>query len=307
MMLAISLFCGIATFVSAQKQPQMTAEIPGKPTDPQRKLNTFVPSWPKGTGKAFAGSLPAVTDVKNIDDSSTVQLTLPKIVYAMTGSETRIYFKNLVCTYDKSILRYHVDCKVGTSNGKYWAFTPEKPGDYPLSITVKDTKGRVVGTAETIVKAASANKGNDRNAVVLIIGDSIMAGAVIADYFQEGVKKRGNPNIRLMGSHSGRGRQLKIGKAAVEAYGGWTWGAFMSIWKSGDGYGSKTKFMKKVNGKLEFAIQEYLDKYNGGKAPDIVVIYLGCNDVASAKMNDIERLTNNSMRNRDRFLAALKL
>ena len=28
----ISLFCGIATFVSAQKQPQMTAEIPGKPT-----------------------------------------------------------------------------------------------------------------------------------------------------------------------------------------------------------------------------------------------------------------------------------
>jgi lysophospholipase L1-like esterase len=109
-----------------------------------------------------------------------------------------------------------------------------------------------------------------------------------------------------MGSHSGRGRPLKIGKAAVEAYGGWTWGAFMSIWKPGDNYGSKTKFMKMVNGQLEFAIQEYLDKYNGGKAPDIVILYLGCNDIATARMNDLERLTERSMSNRDRFLAALQ-
>lgn len=140
----------------------------------------------------------------------------------------------------------------------------------------------------------------------MIIGDSIMGGAQIANDLQAGLLKRGNSNIRLMGSHSGGGKPLAIGKAAVEAYGGWTWAAFLSRWNPGDGYNKRTKFMKKENGKLVFAIQDYLNKYNAGKAPDVVIIYLGCNDIAAAKMNTIERQIETSFKNRKVLLTELQ-
>ena len=300
------LICGLISAVSAQNKPLANAEIPGKPSDPNRKLTDTVPVWKKGTGKDFAGAYPEIPAVKNIDEASTVQLTLPKIIFGMTGTPTKIYFRNLVCTYDKSVLQFHVDSNVGKTSKLFWEFTPQKPGDYPLSITVKDTKGRIVGTADTVLKVAPATKGNDRNAVIMIIGDSIMGGAHIADHLQAGLQKRGNTNIRLMGSHSGGGKPLAVGKAAVEAYGGWTWGAFISLWRPGDGYNKRTKFMKKENGKLVFAIQDYLNKYNAGKAPDVVIIYLGCNDIATAKMNTIERLITTSFTNRKILLKELQ-
>ena len=300
------LICGLFSAVTAQSKGLTNAEIPGKPSDPNRKLSETVPVWPKGSGKDFAGEYPAVPAVKNMDEASTVQLTLPKLIFGMTGTPAKIYFRNLVCTYDKSVLQFQVDSKVGKSNKFFWEFTPQKPGDYPLSITVKDTKGRVVGTAETVLRVAPATKGNDRNAVIMIIGDSIMGGAQIADHLQAGLKKHGNPNIRLMGSHSGGGKPLAVGKAAVEAYGGWSWGTFLSHWRPEEGYNKRTKFKKMVDGKLVFAIQEYLDKYNAGKAPDAVIIYLGCNDIASAKMNTIEQLTSSSFRNRRILLTELQ-
>ena len=300
------VLCGFFSLGIAQNKGLTNAEIPGKPSDPKRKLSETVPVWPKGSGKDFSGAYPEIPPVKNIDESSTVQLTLPKIIFGMTGTTTKVYFKNLVCTYDKSILRFQVDSKVGKSNDLFWEFTPQQPGDYPLSITVKDTGGRVVGKAETVLKVAHVTKGNDRNAVIMIIGDSIMGGAQIANDFQAGLLKRGNPNIRLMGSHCGGGKPLVIGKAAVEAYGGWTWGAFISLWRSGEGYNRRTKFMKQEKGKLVFAVQDYLNKYNAGKAPDVVIIYLGCNDIALGKMNTIEKRISDSFRNRKIFLTELR-
>ena len=264
------------------------AEIPGKPSDSTALLNENVPVWETGTGKDFSAGFPEKPDVKNIDTASIVQLMLPKIVYAETGIETRIYFHNLVLAYDKSILKFSVECDVGINHGSYWSFTPDKPGEYRLKIITTDSAERVVGEAETIVKAASADNGNDQNIVAMIVGDSIFGNGKIADFLQEGMILRGNHNFRLMGSHSGQGAPLAIGKAAVEAYGGWCWDTFMTLWKPGEEYNVRTKFMKMSGEKLEPAVQEYLDKYNAGKAPDIVIFALGCNNIACASMGNIE-------------------
>lgn len=282
------------------------AEIPDRPSDPNAVLSEFVPMWEPGSGKKFDGTFQPVPEVENIDDSSTVYLTLPKVIYAMAGSETRVYFHNLVFAYDKKSLNFETECEIGISNDSYWSVIPEESGGYSLKITAKDSAGRIVGTAETIVKAASPENGNDRNLVVMIVGDSIMGNGKIADFLLENVKKRGNKNLRLMGSHSGNGAPLAIGKAAVEAYGGWCWDSFMTLWNPGEEYNKRTKFMKMENGNLVEAVQEYLDKYNQGYAPDIVIFSLGCNDVACANMGSIDRAIERSVENRNKLLSMFR-
>ena len=282
------------------------AEIPDRPSDPETLLSEIIPVWEKGSGTEFKGTFQPIPELRNTDHASTVYLTLPKIIYAMTGNETRIYFNNLVYCRKKSDLKFSAECEIGTANDSYWSVRPESPGEYPLKISVEDSAGRVVGTAETVVRIAAAGNGNEQNIVVMIVGDSIMGNGKIADFLQENIKKNGNTNIRFMGSHSGNGAPLSIGKAAVEAYGGGCWGSFMTLWNPGNEYNKRTKFMKMENGQLVEAVQEYLDKYNQGKAPDIVIFSLGCNDIACADMGTIDNAIEQSVINRDKLLAMFR-
>lgn len=290
----------------AASQEAKNAEIPDNPSNPNREIDLTVPVWKKGSGKDFSGAYPAIPDVKNMDDSSPVKLTLPKLVYGMTGVETRVYFHNLVDSREKEKLRFRADCPVGNSNERYWSYTPEKAGDNLLKITVEDASGKVIGTAETIVRVAPAESGNDRNAVILMIGDSILGNAQITRFLQAGIQERGNRNIRFMGSHSGQGEPLALDKVAVEAYGGWTWDTFLTLWKTGNEYNCRSKFLKMVDGKPQLAIQEYLDKYNAGKAPDIVILYLGCNDIAGGRMDTIDKRIEHAVKHRDLLIAELR-
>lgn len=282
------------------------AEIPDRPSDPVLKLDENVPVWPSGKGKPFSGKFPTIPDVKNMDLNSVVQLMLPKIVYAEAGMECRIYYRNLVLACDQSMLRFSVQCPIGTAGEQYWSATPEMTGDFPFFIEVKDRAGRVLGSAETVIKVASQENGNDRNLVVMIVGDSIMGNGKVADYLLEGMMSRGNSNLRLMGSHSGNGAPLSLGKAAVEAYGGWSWDTFMTLWNPGEEYNKRTKLMKMSGDTLVPAVREYLEKYNGGKAPDIVIFYLGCNDIACANMGTIEKAIERSVANRDKLIAMVR-
>ena len=293
--------CGCAAAKEAKN-----AEIPDQPSNPKRKLDLTVPVWEKGSGKDFSGAYPAIPNVKNMDQESPVKLTLPKLVYGMTGSETRVYFHNLVDSLEKDKLRFKVICPVGKTNEKYWSYTPRKAGDHKLKIIVTDVSGKELGKAETIVRVAAKESGNDKNAVILMIGDSILGGAQVANFLQEGLQKRGNKNIRFMGSHSGHGAPLALNKVAVEAYGGWAWDTFLSYWKPGKEYNCRSKFLKLVNGKPTLDIQAYLDKYNAGQAPDIVILYLGCNDIAGGKMDTIEKRIEASVKNRDRLISELR-
>lgn len=283
-----------------------TAEIEGRPSDSNAILNEIVPDWPIGTGKNFNATLPVVPKVDNIDKSSVVFLTLPKIIYGITGIELRIYFNNLVFSFNKSLLKFSCECPIGSYNDSYWSCTHDKTGIYPIKITVKDANNRIVGVANSQIKIADKNNGNNQNIVTLIVGDSIMGNGKIADFLQENIIKNGNNNIRFMGSHSGLGAPLAIGKAAVEAYGGWCWDTFMNYWQEGDEYNKKTKFMKMENGVLIEAVQEYLNKYNSGKAPDIVIFSLGCNDIACAKMDNLENAIQKSIENQNKLIAMFR-
>ena len=50
------------------KADEKSCEIPGRPTDTDLKQDEFIPVWPQGDGKAFAGkAFPVNAGLKNID------------------------------------------------------------------------------------------------------------------------------------------------------------------------------------------------------------------------------------------------
>ena len=283
-----------------------SAEIPGRPTDPGIELDGYVPKWPPLGGKPFAGAYPGTPDVRNIDGESPVLLTLPKQIYAVTGVETKIHFRNLIFAQDKDDLVFRVDAPFGAVREDHWAFTPGNAGRFLWRLTVSDRGGRVLGRAETAIRVAPSDAGNACNAVILTVGDSMLADGVVVRKIRERLHALGNRHIRMMGSHSGLGAPLAADRIAVEAYGGWKWQCFMRRFDDDGKYNSKSKFIRSVDGKITFALREYMDKYNDGKAPDAVIFALGCNDIALAKDGDLQERIRESFAARKTLISEFR-
>ena len=287
---------------------EINCEIPDRPTDSNLKLDDFVPQWQSEKGKSFSGKPFAVDkNISNMDLESSITLTLPQAIYGITGEECRIFVENLYLLHDKNLVNIKIICPVGIFDGKWWRYTAGQPGVHPMSVEAYDRAGRLVGQAETQIVIADAKNGNDENISMLMIGDSLFAGAQCANSLLKNMREHGNANFYLMGSHAGRGASLELGKAAVEAYGGWRWAHFIEKFEDGDTYNCKSKFIRLMpdgSKKLDFA--GYLEKYHMGKAPDVIVILLGCNDIAHASMDDYTDWLADSKRYRKQLLDHLR-
>ena len=193
------------------KADEKSCEIPGRPTDTDLKQDEFIPVWPQGDGKAFAGkAFPVNAGLKNIDGASAVNLTLPKAIYGITGVELQIRLDNLFLLHDRSQAEVKINTPVGVCENRVWRYTAEKPGRYPASVEVTDAAGRQLGYAETEIVISDASAGNDQNISMLMIGDSLFAGAQCAGALFENMHVRGNKNFTLIGSHSGVGKPLAL-------------------------------------------------------------------------------------------------
>ena len=272
------------------KNSDKSCESPDRPTDPVAELNDFIPLWQSGRGKPFSGKAVKVNPaLKNIDLSSAVNLTLPKAFFGVTGVECRIILNNLFVLHNKSQAKVRFSCPVGTVADGVWNFTAEKPGRFPIEVEVSDLAGRQLGIAESELIISDVAAGNDQNISMLMIGDSLFAKGEAASFLLGNIQAHGNSNFYLFGSHSGAGKPLALDQAAVEAYGGWRWGHFIEKYEATGLYNSKSKFLQPdENGNLKLDFNAYLQKYHQGKAPDVIVILLGCNDIAHASMDDFD-------------------
>ena len=291
------------------KADEKSCEIPGRPTDTDLKQDEFIPVWPQGDGKAFAGkAFPVNAGLKNIDEASAVNLTLPKAIYGITGVELQIRLDNLFLLHDRSQAEVKINTPVGVCENRVWRYTADKPGRYPASVEVTDAAGRQLGYAETEIVISDASAGNEQNISMLMIGDSLFAGAQCAGALFENMHVRGNKNFTLIGSHSGVGKPLSLEKAAVEAYGGWRWAHFLEKYTEEDSYRCKSKFLRKdEDGKLHLDFAAYLDKYYQGRIPDVILILLGCNDIAHASMDDFSSWMEESRIKRRQLLEHIRL
>lgn len=242
------------------------------------------------------------------------RLLLPPVIYAVPGVECNIYFSNIFLCINQDNFVFDVDCAKGSNGLRRWFFTPgeKDAGEYPLTINVYNDNG-LVASGKTYIKVSPADSGKDKAISILVIGDSLTNGTVYPSQLLKLTKAPGNPKLTMIGSHQGDGRKPVKGGVAHEGYPGWTWGAFLTRFNDEklcktprQKFYAKSKFLTSKNGKAIFDLQQYLDKYNGGKQPDFITIQLGVNDVFNAKDNNQQKVIAAIEKNMDTMIANIR-
>ena len=222
-----------------------------------------------------------------------LDLTLPKVIYAVPGVEMNVYFDNVTLAINPWNYAFDVTCAKGTQQAERWTFTPTDKdlGDHPFVLEVRDDRNAIIDRATSTIRVVPRDTGADRPISLLIIGDSLTAASVYPQQLLDLCKLPGNPKLTLVGSYGPGG---KPGVNRHEGYGGWTAHRFATYYtdraRTGERRGRGSPFIyKQADGKPKLDFARYCKEFNGGQSPDFVTILLGCNDTFSATDDTIEQ------------------
>lgn len=208
---------------------------------------------------------------------------LPLRIYAVADCECNVYFDNLVP--DGFPGEPVVVTPDGRLEEKRWTYTPkdsEAGASRPLRIEWRGQDGMALTSADCTVEVAP--KASPRQLSILLVGDSLTDGTYYPRQLAARLKQDGY-EARFIGSHYGAGRTTaQSGEVLHEGRGGWTYSDYVSRWTDADGYRGKSPFLAARN-RLDF--QGYLDRRHDGLPPDVIVVILGGNDIATASDDNI--------------------
>lgn len=118
-----------------------------------------------------------VETLKNNIGTQDPRLVIPKRLYAIVGKEFNLYYDAFtllpeVGTNQNNVL-FDIVCSIGTSIEKCFRVTPtaDQVGDYPMTISILDTFGKVQYSASTILTVVPAENPSTEKRI-LMIGDS---------------------------------------------------------------------------------------------------------------------------------------
>lgn len=233
----------------------------------------------------------------------SLDLLLPPVLYAVVGQETNVYFDNLIAG-DASRYEFDVHAAAGRHMNDRWTYVPEQAGDVPLQIEVYDDNGRLLASADTVVRVAATaaatattaetadtprqSKRESRSAArhLLFIGDSTTAaGAYTAELLR--LCAQGAQPIALVGT---KGTPPNV----FEGRGGW---------KLHD-YWTREESPFVFDGTFSFA--RYRSEH-GVTALDDVCIHLGINDMFHQTTDEgMEQLLERCMDVLERMIADIR-
>ena len=259
--------------------------------------------------------------------ADTLQLSLPRVIYAAPGIETNIYFANIFNAIVPENFAFIVQCKKGALQTRRWYWMPTKDDagkSFPLTLEVRDDRG-VIDRAECVIKVAAPAADPTRKITLALLSAS-SGGSGYTQFLMETMHQTGYINYTPVGTYHRCGLPLKPGLAPSDSYGGWAWRTFLTQWKytrdefngvqdqaekeqmqllgvstasQRDNYRQKSPLLNARNCKVVVDIQGWFDRINGGKAPDFIIIDLGGNDVFTAGEDQIHA------RMRDQILPAM--
>lgn len=219
--------------------------------------------------------------------ANPLRLVLPPEIQAAPSHAINIYFDNIVLAPSLAPYVFDVACAKGTQQDERWTFIPKTDdvGTYPLKITVRDGANQIIAGAATVLNVIPADAGADKAVSCLLIGDSLTAASVYPAELVELCKTPGNPKLMLIGTNR------KSPETRHEGYGGWTAERFARLYAArepGTNSARSSPFVYEAGGKTRLDFKRYLAEHNGGQAPDIITILLGCNDNFRADDKTIE-------------------
>lgn len=218
---------------------------------------------------------------------------LPPRIYSATGQEVNVYFDNVVLTPNYRNFIFDVNCAKGRQDSARWEITPKDSdiGKFPFELNVLDSENKKIALAKSEIVIVSKDAGAGKSFSILIIGDSLTDASVYPNELKKLLAANGNPDVKFIGSHAGRGQAADGGKVPHEGRGGWKWSDFCKVYDlSKSDYKAKSPFLfPDANGKPVLDFKKYLDKYNEGKAPDFITVFLGTNDVFLANDDTVDK------------------
>ena len=229
-------------------------------------------------GAAYPG--PTWTDAQAwIPDD--LRLHLPKKLFATPGQEMSLYVDNIVLTPWPDALMLQVTGPIaGRIERRRWVITPtaSQVGEYPLSVALLDIKGKEVVRGKTTLCVQGTCQSSPKLRI-LIVGDSITHAGVWVDELSKLLDGDKALSYELLGTNLSPTRP----RVKHEAYGGWTYGLFLSHHEPGSAkimQLDRSPFVFPTgNGKGAIDVARYFQEQCGGRPPDIVVFALGMNDI----------------------------
>ncbi len=247
------------------------------------------------------------TPIAPLSASSAINLTLPKILYAVPGIETNLYFDNIILTTNTANFAFDITCSKGRQFAEKWSFTPkaEDVGDYPISLSVYNEANAVVASGSFMLRITSLEAKADLH--MLMVGDSLTSQSVYVQQVVENCMNDDAMNVTMIGSHEPKGKESPV---RHEGYGGWTAGTFVTRFMDTpylNGRRQCSPFMYKNDaGKPALDFPRYCSEFNHGKAPDVVTLFLGCNDIFGADESRKEKAIETSLKNFDILIKMIK-
>ena len=263
-----------------------------------------------------------------------LKLGLPEIIYAVPGIECNIYFENVLDTAVYRNYTCEVRCDRGTQGEHRWFWTPEKSdsgAEFDLELSVINDYGKLLtGKCKVVVASEAVNP--ERQITLSLLADSGV-GCRYPDHMLKVMQEYGFVNYTPVGSHSGAGKTAGPGEAMHDGYGGFSWHCFLNRWlysaeelpevqneaeaeqmralgivdtPKSNAYRLRSPLLKLVDGKVIADLPGWLEKINGGNAPDYIVIELGGNDIFMPRPDEIDAKVAQVMENASKLLAELR-
>jgi len=240
-----------------------------------------------------------------------VRLVLPKVIYAVSGIETNVYFDNVVLVVNPANYVFRVSCAKGRLQAERWTFVPlaEDVGEHVLVLEVIDEDNAVIARGSSTVRVVSAEAGAGRSIAMLCIGDSLTYQSVYTGHLLELCGSVGQPRLRLIGTHVSTDLKMPP-ENRHEGYGGWTAEAFVTAYtgvaRTSNYRECGSPFLYEgADGKPQLDFARYIRETNDGKAPDVVTIFLGANDIFHATEENLPQHVERMMRYYDQLLAMI--
>jgi len=212
-----------------------------------------------------------------------LRLQLPPVIDAVVGVETSLYFDNLVLATFPEQYAFDVQCSKGRQWALRWSLTPAAGdvGEHPLLLEVRDEQDTLLGRARSTLRVWPAEAAAGRELTLLFIGDSLTHASLYPRQVLDRARGDQQPRLKLIGSHTPAGAPPEV---RHEGYGGWTAVRFAThaqgTPRSGDYAGRASPFLyKNGQGAHTLDFTQYFRDENEGRAPDIVCLFLGPNDI----------------------------
>lgn len=239
-----------------------------------------------------------------------VGLFLPDTIYAVPGIETNVYFDNVTLVLNPENFAFDVTCDKGVQQSERWTFMPEDAdvGSHTFVLEVRDSANEIIARDSSALVVIPRDAKNGKAVSALLIGDSLTHASVYSQHLLDLCATPGNPALTLIGSHvPDEGKPLN----RHEGYGGWTAQRFAAHFtgtaRGGDYKERGSPFLyPNEAGEPKLDFQRYCDDVAGGTHPDVVTIFLGCNDTFSATDETIAARIEDMFTYLDQLLAAIR-